>query len=342
MKTHHMQLDKILNMHKWQILQDSLAISTNLAIITVDYKGVPITRHSERRPFCKMVRESPHLEEFCRKCDSRGGLEAVRLNKPYIYLCHCNIVDIAIPIIVNDKYIGAIMAGQVTLSDSRYDLEKILISPRQDLLQTPAFRRAYDMLPVVSYREVEIVSQMLYDLCQYIVSEALNRNLMMEVSERLRPIDHAGSDLFFEGYGVDAIHSVRKELGNAVASAYVESSSKKLTCTNPVLQPAFDYIFNNRRENVPQKKAASLCHISASHFSRLFAKETGENFSRFISRQKVEWAKHLLEHTDLSITQISEDLGFGEPGYFIKTFKKYEAVTPTTYRKYFRESRGSK
>ncbi|MDO7203718.1 PocR ligand-binding domain-containing protein [Paraclostridium bifermentans] len=33
------------------------------------------------------------------------------MNKPYIYLCHYNIVDVAIPIIVDEKYIGAIMTG---------------------------------------------------------------------------------------------------------------------------------------------------------------------------------------------------------------------------------------
>ena len=83
---------------------------------------------------------------------------------------------------------------------------------------------------------------------------------------------------------------------------------------------------------------AQLCHISTSHFSRLFAKEVGEGFSSFVSRLKVEWSKQLLEKTDLPVTQISDELGFSEPGYYIKTFKKFEKVTPATYRKYYAES----
>lgn len=43
MNTSYMNLDKILDLKKWKKLQDSLSIVTKLAIITVDYKGTPIT-----------------------------------------------------------------------------------------------------------------------------------------------------------------------------------------------------------------------------------------------------------------------------------------------------------
>ena len=333
MKRQSLQLDKILNLEKWQALQDSLAVATKLAIITVDYKGMPITNHSERRPFCKMVRESPELEGYCRKCDSRGGLEAIRLGKPYIYLCHCNIVDMAIPIIVDDIYIGAIMAGQVRLSDDKYALEQILSLPPHNLLQDPDAKHLYDMIPIVTYHEAEIMARLLNDLCHYIVEESTSRDLMVEIDKRV----FTSLDLFAEGYSLDAIHSIRKELGNAVTSSHVESSHNKYVCNNTVLKPVFDYMYQNKWERISQKKAASLCYISASHFSRIFIRETGKSFSEFQSRLKVEWAKKMLEDTDLTVTQISEELGFGEPGYFIKIFKKQEAVTPALYRKYYRK-----
>ena len=60
-------------------MQESLALSTRLAIILVDYKGRPVTKHSQVQPFCQLVRHSPELSKLCEKCDARGGLEAVRL-----------------------------------------------------------------------------------------------------------------------------------------------------------------------------------------------------------------------------------------------------------------------
>ena len=81
---------------------------------------------------------------------------------------------------------------------------------------------------------------------------------------------------------------------------------------------------------------ARLCHLSPSYFSRLWADETKESFSQYIVRLKIEWAKRLLEDTEQSVTEVSENLGFSSPGYFIKTFKKSERITPLLYRKYCR------
>lgn len=37
----------------------------------------------------------------------------MRTNRPYIYKCYFSIIDVAIPIIIDEQYLGAIMAGQV-------------------------------------------------------------------------------------------------------------------------------------------------------------------------------------------------------------------------------------
>lgn len=119
----------------------------------------------------------------------------------------------------------------------------------------------------------------------------------------------------------------------------LKNGVQKFVSVNSVLQPAFNYIYAHKNENFSLKEMAKLCHISPSYFSRIFTKETGENFSIFIARLKIEWAKQLLESTDSPINQVSDDLGFCDTGYFIKTFKKYENLTPAVYRNmYMRRS----
>lgn len=49
------ELKNILDLEKWEKLQESLALSTRLAIILVDYKGRPVTKHSQVQPFCQLV-----------------------------------------------------------------------------------------------------------------------------------------------------------------------------------------------------------------------------------------------------------------------------------------------
>ncbi|RDC48309.1 transcriptional regulator, partial [Acinetobacter sp. RIT592] len=166
MRNENLSLNKIIDFKKWDNLQDYLSLVTKMAIVIVDYKGNPITKHSRCHKFCELVRGNSKLSKYCEKCDSRGGLEAVRMNKPYIYLCHYNIVDVAIPIIIDEKYIGAIMAGQVRIDDyeSTDMLEQILKVPDKVLEQNDIsnqLNQYYNELPVLSYKEVEDTSNML-------------------------------------------------------------------------------------------------------------------------------------------------------------------------------------
>jgi ligand-binding sensor protein/AraC-like DNA-binding protein len=340
----YLQLNKILDLQKWKRLQDSLASVTKLAILTVDYKGNPVTSHSSCQSFCNSVRKDPELLPYCQKCDSRGGLEAVRLNEPYIYLCHFNIIDIAIPITIDGKYIGAVMAGQVKLSDSDKSrgLEQIVVSqdPHMHETKLEELRASYDQLPVMTYEEIATISNMLSLLCNYIVEEALDKNLLIEMFSQSSGSDQHGKlnlSAILPGYSIRNIESIKREMTNAIADAYLSSSPEEREITNPVLQPALDYIHTHKSEQVTLKQAAELCHLSPSYFSRLFAKETSENFTVYLARLKVKWAKKLLEATDMPISQISDELGFNESGYFIKTFKKYEDITPAVYRKYMQE-----
>ena len=341
MQTGFLNIDQILDIEKWQFLQDSLAKMTKLAIITVDYKGIPVTKHSEPRPFCHYVRTIPELEKYCHKCDSRAGLEAVRISAPYIYLCHCNIVDLAVPIVIDGQYIGATLAGQVRLpldEQATANLEKIFISPNKSLFETDELLDLYNAIPIMPYKEIEAVASMLLNLCSYVVEEAINKNLLIEMYEQMgRGAANGRSADMFLGYPTSSIEFAKRTMRNAVTKSYITTSEDDIhTCKNPVLKPALEYIYENKGESVTQKQMAQLCHISTSHFSRLFTKEIGEGFSSFLARQKVEWSKQLLQKTELSVNQISDELGFSTPGYYIKTFKRYESLTPAVYRKYYR------
>ena len=342
LRSNYLKLNKILDVKKWQVLQDSLATITKMAIITVDHMGIPITTHSDPRPFCQYVRSNPNLVLYCHKCDSRAGLEAVRINNPFIYLCHCRIVDVAIPIEIDGKYVGAVMAGQVRLPDDETDiiLEQILVAPDSGALNLEDVRRMYEAIPVLSYQEIEQSSRMLFNLCHYIVEEAMNKNLILEMYERMVPLkEEARTITDTSDYSFDKLEHLKKVIGSVVTNAYIKTPPQnQILCKNPTLKPAFDYIYSNKGDSISQKKMADLCNISTSHFSRLFAKEVGEPFSVFVARKKIEWSKQFLEKTELSITQVSDELGFSEPSYYIKTFKKYENITPSAYRRLYGQS----
>ena len=81
-------MQSILDIPLWEKMQDQLEKLTGTAIICIDLKGNPVTKHSCRTDFCSVIRENPVSRKRCYRCDALAGLEAVRLEKPYIYLCH--------------------------------------------------------------------------------------------------------------------------------------------------------------------------------------------------------------------------------------------------------------
>ncbi|MDO4272144.1 MAG: PocR ligand-binding domain-containing protein [Eubacteriales bacterium] len=338
-----MDLGNIFDLEQWEYVQNSLSDITEMAIITVDYKGRPKTVHSGCCDFCQKVREDELLGQYCQKCDARGGLEAVRANKPYIYKCYFSIIDIAIPIIVKDQYIGAIMAGQVRLFDDNKGenaMEQIYVPANKRYIEDKRtqFIKDFEKIPRLSLERVRVIAKMIFYLCNYMVAESIHKGQIIEKYETMCKV-HGIMDEFPEEL-INGVENERK--GKRDYAGLKETDEQGLirysNTTNPIIQDIFSYISTHREESPSLAKMAEYCNVSTSYLSRLFSKEVGESYSSFLARLKVERAKTLLETTGKSVYEISDELGFSEAGYFIKIFKKYVGLTPAAYRSYFRIS----
>ncbi len=311
------QVKQIINPGTFQKIQDDTAEATGLAIITVDYQGTPVTMHSKCSEFCRKMRASPEFAAQCRKCDSRGGLEAARNHEPYIYLCHAGIVDLAIPIILNDLYIGAFMAGQVLLDNPRDNsmLERMLEGSGtvSDYGSDPNLGGSYQKLPRMSLERVRALANMMLYIGNYFIENALLRGKtgLVSVGET-------------QGFA-DAAEREKQRPGSA------EAYAKK---TRGILEPALDYINGNPSEKISLAHMAALCNISPSYFSKLFAKENLGSLSSYVNGVKLTNAKELLQSTNWPVRSVADYLGYDDCGYFIKIFKKQNGITPTQYRRF--------
>ena len=306
---------EIFNPDKFQIIQDDISKASELAIITVDYKGVPITAHSNCSEFCKKMRASQY-GVYCEKCDSHGGLEAARIGKPFIYICHAGLIDFAIPITVDGLYLGALMAGQVLLAqdNSENKPDRILqgVSNTLELSSNSEFQQSYSLLPVMRLEKIIALANMLSHVGDYCIEQAALREAFIQGSKN--PTTELFSNPII--YKINAIESTKAEAKEP----------------NKLLQPALNYIKKHPQEKITLSKVAALCSISTSYFSKLFAKENLGNLSDYVNHIKMERAKELLVSNDWSIGTIAESLSFDDSGYFIKVFKHYTGKTPLEYR----------
>lgn len=319
-----LNLNNIVNLEKFQKIQDHMAAATDLAIITVDYRGTPVTKHSRCSDLCKIVRLHPKLGRLCEKCDSRGGLEAARMMQPYIYLCHMGIVDLAVPIIVEDQYLGAVMAGQVLLDDERGsdNLEQIIQQQygSPDFPERGALEEHYRKLPVMTLDKVKAVSCMLFQINNYIIEEAIIKTKLSETVQK---------------YGIPARAEAYPEGRDAAAEKEDPEADRPQYRRNSVITPALDYMRNNYYKKLNLSDMANMCNISPSYFSKLFRRQFRDSFSNYVNKMRVEKAAEMLKTTNTSIINISLTTGFEDCGYFIKVFKKIVGVTPTLYRMRF-------
>ena len=330
MSRRDLDLKSILDIPLWEKIQDELARLTGTAIITIDYKGNPITKHSCRTDFCSVIREDPVLRKRCCRCDALAGLEAVRMGKPYIYLCHCGVVDAAVPVTVGNRYLGAVMFGQVRIPDGDTDAKvERLVSEvssfqtgsegdRQDLIEM------YDRLPEMEYKRIVAIADTLNAIVNYIVDRAVNsENEAMTYKFLLQNSNIQNAAAFSEIQGLKA---PELEWGDFPVERELPKSSP--------IYPAVAYVHNHRQEMVTMNDMARLCHLSPSYFSRLFRREMGENFINYVNRIKVQWAKERLRSSNDSVVQIAQELGYMDSSYFISVFKKFEGTTPLAYRQH--------
>ncbi|MDZ5436488.1 AraC family transcriptional regulator [Pseudomonas fluorescens] len=77
---------------------------------------------------------------------------------------------------------------------------------------------------------------------------------------------------------------------------------------------------------------AQACSLSRSHFSRAFKCSTGHSPQEWIRRQRIARAKLLIQHTDLSLTQISLECGFCDQAHFCHMFTRSEGINPFAWR----------
>ncbi len=131
-----------------------------------------------------------------------------------------------------------------------------------------------------------------------------------------------------------------KPVNRAELSSALEKVLEKLNQPKPqeesgrkLIQAACDYIATHFEEHITLDSVASRVYVSSTYLSTLFKKETGTNFSEYLTDVRMKNAKRLMEHPELTIAQIAEQVGYKDVRYFSAVFQKYYQISPAQYRK---------
>ena len=98
-----------------------------------------------------------------------------------------------------------------------------------------------------------------------------------------------------------------------------------------VIQKAKQYISEHCQDDISLDEVAESVFLTPVYFSRFFKEKTGENFSKFVTRMRMEKAIDLLRHGKYKIYEVAKAVGYKNAKYFSKLFKEYTGFLPREY-----------
>ncbi|WP_432663332.1 AraC family ligand binding domain-containing protein [Wukongibacter baidiensis] len=108
-----------------------------------------------------------------------------------------------------------------------------------------------------------------------------------------------------------------------------EKNYGKNGCIDEVCQ----YLYSQYSSIKKMEEVARAVQMDQEYISRKFKKVMGINMKEYLLQIKIENAKKLLEYTDMSIAEIGDSVGYPDPFYFSKMFKKKTGQSPKGFRK---------
>lgn len=175
---------------------------------------------------------------------------------------------------------------------------------------------------------------------QYGMISNVVRNVSMEMLVLMHTIAYRNG--IHDGLETDSYLDEVKELDSIsklesyclLKAKLITDSMRKMKASNvsQVIQKARDYIDAHYMEELGLKDVSEAVAISPQYFSKIFKADLGVNFIDYLTKVRMEKAKELLKLDSLSVKEISFEIGYNDPNYFSRLFKKVVGVSPTEYK----------
>lgn len=158
------------------------------------------------------------------------------------------------------------------------------------------------------------------------------------VSSRINARNSLFEDIFHtlnESYAIESLRYAMASFQHYLATLrYIQQyrSAKNSKDTNNLLQMAIHFFEENIERRIQLDSVCKFVGLSPSRLSALFKEKIGYSPLNYFTLLKIKKACHLLDTTDMKITQISLYLGFDDPYYFSRLFTKNMGLSPKYYR----------
>jgi AraC-like DNA-binding protein len=99
------------------------------------------------------------------------------------------------------------------------------------------------------------------------------------------------------------------------------------------IAPALQYLGTHFTERVDVEDLARVCHLSVTHFRRLFLKAIRRSPLRYVAQLRIQMASALLENTNRTVLDISHEVGYDSLSSFNRQFRAQTGMSPREWRR---------
>lgn len=132
--------------------------------------------------------------------------------------------------------------------------------------------------------------------------------------------------IYLEEFLIRMMRSVEKKKYSGVIF------TSRQTLENKLAEEIADYLSQNTYSRVTLEDISDQFHFGKSHICDIFKKAHGDTIVQYHLKLKIAEAKRLLREENLTVSEISEKLGFESPAYFSRIFKKNAGMSPRAFK----------
>ena len=217
------------------------------------------------------------------------------------------------------------------------DWKSLDIVPEYAESAADAMEKIKEEIPDIVLTDIMMPGMDGFELIEWIKTNSYNCEIIILTAYGTFEYARKALDFGVTGYLLKPLNEAElKELINKAIYNISQNSRQAghlnaLNYSLPV-RLACEYIDKNYQEDINLNKISNYVSLSKNYFCNIFKKETGMTIWDYLIRIRMEEAKKMLLETEQKTYEISERVGYDDPSYFGRLFKKYTGFTPIEFR----------
>lgn len=284
-------------------------------------------------PYCQLFFKNAEGAKHCKMCHILITIascsQGVREHR-----CHTGVSVLVAPVRPPQGEAAAVLSNCVFISGPRNNIWAETRSRGKKLgLNLRKLQKEFLALPEPSAEKKELI-QLILEAAAQMIAEISQHHLMEQELSKLRN-RLQGRDVAPSAVERALSHALKMRLNQKSASS--PPGARHPDHAGRGNQPAIVKVVSdlvNRRPDLSfsLNEIAHAARLTPNYFSALFRRHAREKFSDFLLRRRIELAQEYLRDNTLNISEVAFKVGFDDPGYFIRCFKRRLGQTPGAWR----------